>query len=440
MKLDEKLETILIDILDAIIARYERHPDYPFIDTKLDLIAGRDFDENDVWYKRRDIIYPWIQGRGIEMLAGHLAFLPTVITLSAAQKRARQRKIEKMLGEITGNMEQLRRKNHGRMFFMMTADGRFVRPDAEGGMTAVESLPHEQNYSDLFYAKGLFAAGSALGNRRWKRHGENYLRRLVRGILAERFITDQQAFDPKNPVTAVPGKLLQGPKMIALDGAAIGMDHGDAGYWERRSLKLISRVFERYINLEGKYSQLRKYDFWEAVDPKFQPLIENGALVADPGHSLEFIGLSVKNVLKFKTPAGKKFAAAMREVYPAMLRHYFEIGFNRQSGGIIKSYDLLARKPLNDDMPGWSLPETIRAAALTVELSGDESLTAVIRDCADAFMTHYSNPNCHSMPFQTRSADGKVVPVIPATPDIDPSYHTGLTLIDALPVIRRCCR
>ena len=41
------------------------------------------------------------------------------------------------------------------------------------------------------------------------------------------------------------------------------------------------------------------------------------------------------------------------------------------------------------------------------------------------------------MAVQTRDAAGEVVSVIPATPDVDPGYHTNLSLIDALPTIRR---
>jgi hypothetical protein len=40
------------------------------------------------------------------------------------------------------------------------------------------------------------------------------------------------------------------------------------------------------------------------------------------------------------------------------------------------------------------------------------------------------------MAYQTRNAKGKVVKVIPATPDADPGYHTGLSLIDAIKIMQ----
>ena len=39
------------------------------------------------------------------------------------------------------------------------------------------------------------------------------------------------------------------------------------------------------------------------------------------------------------------------------------------------------------------------------------------------------------MAVQTRSGAGHPVPVIPATADADPGYHTGLSMIDVLDVL-----
>ena len=36
------------------------------------------------------------------------------------------------------------------------------------------------------------------------------------------------------------------------------------------------------------------------------------------------------------------------------------------------------------------------------------------------------------MAYQTRNASGEPTDVIPATPDADPGYHTGLAIIDFL--------
>ncbi len=436
MLLADRLEKMMLEVLDAIIERYDRDPGYPFIDTKLSLPSGRDFGDADPWYTRRGTIYPWIQGRGLEALAGHRAWLADCPLLTPEQRRARRRKLKKMIAEIAGNMERLRRKNHGRLFFLMTPEGTLLRMNERGVAEPVDPVPGAANYSDLFYSKGLMAAAAAIGDDRLARRAERYFRRVVAAILNETFITDQQMFDPKNPVLAVPGKRLQGIKMIALGGTALGMRVGDRDFWERRAIALIRRIF-RYHIAAADDAGLRRFDYWEAVDPEGRPWLDRGRLICDPGHTLEFVGLSLKNLPRFRTRAGRRLAAELRPCYAAFLRHQFVNGYAAGPGGIIKAFDLLSRTPVNTDMPWWSLPETIRAAALAIDFTGDESLKTIISTCADAFFGGYVRPACHSMAVQTRDAAGEVVSVIPATPDVDPGYHTNLSLIDALPTIRR---
>ena len=37
----------------------------------------------------------------------------------------------------------------------------------------------------------------------------------------------------------------------------------------------------------------------------------------------------------------------------------------------MKAYDLIGRKPINDDMPWWNLPETMRAALESAGVAPD---------------------------------------------------------------------
>jgi len=437
MLLADRLEKMMLDVLDAIIERYDRNPDYFFIDTKLALPSGRDFGDDDPWYTRRDTIYPWIQGRGIESLAGHWEWLATCPLLTAEQRRARRRKLKTIMAEVVGNMERLRRKNHGRLFFLMTTDGTLLRMNEKGVAEPVDPVPGAANYSDLFYAKGLMRAAAVLGDDKMLSRAANYFRRVVTAVLNESFITDQQMFDPKNPVLAVPGKSLQGIKMIALGGTAIGMQIGDRDFWERRAMALIRHIFNKHIKMGDSPAELRRFDYWEAIDPAGAPWLDNGRLICDPGHTLEFVGLSLKNLVRFRTPAGRRLADQLRPCYADFLRHQFANGYAAGPGGIIKSFDLLSRQPVNTDMPWWSLPETIRAAAMAIDFTGDESLKEIVTVCAEDFFKGYVRMECHSMAVQTRDAAGNVVAVIPATPDVDPGYHTNLSLIDAIPVIRK---
>ncbi|MCK5201793.1 MAG: hypothetical protein KAR21_25745 [Spirochaetales bacterium] len=65
---------ILLSSMNLIADRYESDSDYHWIDTKLNLITGEDFSKDDP-LRSKDIVYPWIQGRGLESLSLHIEWI-----------------------------------------------------------------------------------------------------------------------------------------------------------------------------------------------------------------------------------------------------------------------------------------------------------------------------------------------------------------------------
>ena len=120
-----------------------------------------------------------------------------------------------------------------------------------------------------------------------------------------------------------------------------------------------------------------------------------------------------------------------------MLIRSTQLGWNAVHHGLHKAVDNLSGAVLNDDMPWWNLPETMRAAARCLKITRDEltrrRCLQIYADAHNAYFTHYLNRAYHLFPFQTRSgATGKVVDKVPAIPEGDPLYHTNLSLLDAL--------
>ena len=68
-----QIDRILTDSMTLIADRFDRGG-YPFIDTKFDIVTGRDFGENDEPFRRKECVYAWIQGRGLESLAKHILY------------------------------------------------------------------------------------------------------------------------------------------------------------------------------------------------------------------------------------------------------------------------------------------------------------------------------------------------------------------------------
>jgi len=207
----------------------------------------------------------------------------------------------------------------------------------------------------------------------------------------------------------------------------------------------INHIVQNYININSRWPYLGAYDFVEFIDKKGKPYKINGCILSDPGHSIEFVGLCLKftRIAKKSNTLSKAQIQAISEIeklMPETLIANFDNGF-RDVGGLCKTFDLLTRCPVNTHMPWWSLPETIRAALESFMVSDDEHIKKQCLHIAakshNAFMKYYVRPELNMMAVQARDKDGNAVDVIPAVPDADPGYHTGICLIDSLMILKK---
>ena len=239
-------------------------------------------------------------------------------------------------------------------------------------------------------------------------------------------------------VAPVPGRFTHGPRMIAIGGLSslVGL-LPEAETWCAQGLRMIRHVLDRHVIGEDS-GGLRRFDFVEFVDRDGAPWIQDGRVVCDPGHAMEFCGLTARFLLRasLRGIVGEDFESLLAECrlrLPWVFLQAFENGYKPDPGGVVKTFDLTNRRPLNDDMPWWPLPEAIRAAWLLMRLAPDHParlrLCQAAEACADAFFTGYRTA-IPGVFLQTRDRHGAPSGSIPATPDADPCYHTGLSLID----------
>lgn len=425
-------EAIVSENMAEIVRRYRRVPDCPFIDTKLSLITGEDFAADDP-IRGHQAIYGWIQGRGLESLAGHARFLA-----GRGLGADLGRDLRAMTGAILGQLRRMRARNHGRLRFFMFPDGRPFRLDPAGEPLAYEVDGRQAyGFSDLFCAKGMFAAADFLGDAAARTEALEYIDAVEAAIWDGTFASDQISLDPKNRPEPKAGYRPHGPFMIQIGAAALLATAGVEGA-VGRGLRLIEHELALYANLDGRILDLEEGDFWEGLGGDGLPFREeDGCIVSDPGHSLEFVGLALKFIGAAENSADPTQRQRLRAAAGRMgviLERNFANGYIAGPRGISKSFDLVSRRQLNTDMPWWNLPETIRAAAYLVRRSDGEErerCLAVWRDCHNAFR-RFVRPDLHLMAYQTRDAHGRPVDAIPATADADPGYHTGLSLIDAI--------
>lgn len=441
-------EVMLVTIMDAILERFERDPSYPYINTKLSVLTGADFPEPEDTsrdFRGKTAIYGWIQGRGLEALAGHIRWLPKCSILDDAEKRDRIQRLTTMLEAVLNQMETVRARNSRRLSFLMTPEGQPFTFDETGRRRPIVLDPASTSTTELFYPKGMFAAASLLLNKAALADAEAYFRAVAHDIESGRHHGDRVSFDSKSKVTENPRKHGHGPRMIMLGGFALFAELLGDDEWFDWGEGFIRYILDHHVNT-GQFDELQAHDFVECIDDEGMPWRENGQVLSDPGHSLEFVGLASKFLLilrskRRKTASQEELLQRCAELFPHVLARNFANGFNPKVGGICKAFDLVSRQPLNSDMPWWSLPETMRAGAELLVLCPREKHKAdilrIIADCSNGFMRSFVNRKAHLMAYQTVDANGQPVDVIPATPDADPGYHTGLSIIDFLACLDR---
>ena len=167
-------------------------------------------------------------------------------------------------------------------------------------------------------------------------------------------------------------------RLLVMTGAAVEDSSGCVAAEEggalglRMGLQLIDHCLTNHTNLLGGGQALgfTAGAMWEFINDDSRPYKDDsGAVVSDPGHALEFVGLAgtflrEAGVLCVQGPAvagpGELVGLErLRSALPLLLETNFTNGFTGR--GICKAFDLVSGLPTNTDMPWWSLPETSEA-------------------------------------------------------------------------------
>lgn len=440
-EINEYYRKMILSVLEAILRRSAQPQSGGFINTKLSLFTGRDFHADDS-VRGLSTVYSWIQGRGLESLAMHYIWLlgKDGVELETAARLAAccLRQLEMTFDA----MENMRQANCGRLLFMHNAktlkpmriemDGRAVDADFAPDGTAT--------MSELFYVKGMAAAAGVLNDAARLNAACEWYDRIHAEIVAGRFVNDQLPLDPKN-VAAKPvlGRLSHGPRMIALGAACRFLDITGEEKYLKYGLEYLDYILANHVNTGRQGCPGEQYDMWEFTDENRNPYYDaEKRLFSDSGHATEFTGLAGKLLLTAKAKGLSNSIPrleAYRSLLPAILKKNFYNGFLSKGFGVCKAFDLISRKPINTDMPWWPLPETMRSACFARVYGRPEvhaDCEGIFSKCSDAFRKYFVRDDLNMMAYQTLSADGKPVDVIPATPDADPGYHTNLSIIDCL--------
>ena len=370
-----------------------------FLNSKQNSMTLADYGPAD-GLRAPEFIYGWIQGRGLEALVTHAAYFEGSDT------------------QLVGAIDEAARPLYETLRNLWARDGhayfcydRHLRPviAAADGTTAPQDMPTEIfTYSDIFVLKGLIAAAA----RYAPTHADGYLAELpalIAAIEQGRFQMDERQPLSTDALAAQADDF--GPRMILL-GAA-GMLHrigraGATGFADR----FVAHVLKAHL------------------DPQ-SGLLRNvpGGEICNVGHGIELVGFALDYLPADADPA-------LIQQLEAVLLASFEAGFHLP--GVRLAVSVATGQPTSPYCPWWSLPETIRSAALVYERTGNAAVLAVWQQAHAAFFDNYWRGE-PAIAYQTMTDNGPV-DFVPATPDLDPGYHTGLSLLAAIEVAARLDR
>jgi len=368
----------------------------PLINTKLNSLTLQNYDHDD-GLRSPEFVYGWIQGRGLEALILHARYFEKVDPLLSQRLYSAAEALYPYMRDLIAS--------HQGAYFLYDKSMQPVCRDVPDGQTRQKREPNIATYADLFCTKGLIAAATQFAPENLPRH-LGTLNDIIDAIEADRFLISESG--NLTEAALVEQRPDFGPRMIALGGAAMLHQLGLGSH---------DSFSERFI----------EYILNHHLDPS-SGLVSNepGGELCNVGHGIEFAGFALDS--QHRT-IDKELATRLSEIINAS----FQAGFT--GTGIVTSINLTTMDPVNNVCPWWSLPETIRAASLAYEMTENPVVLDTWKTAHNAFFDHYWRED-PPIAYQSMTSDGPV-DVVPSTPDLDPGYHTGLSLLVAIQMAER---
>jgi hypothetical protein len=425
-----KIRAIVGPTLKIMADRFLRFEDeLGWIDMKFDPVDGRD-RINDAHY-RRDRVYSWIQGRALESLVVHQRWLARLEGYSAAHFAAETGRLDHIAGSLYSRM------------LSVCLPGEYIQVpfvmDSEGTAAGENrSFGHDETtLSHLFVLRGLASFAGYTGKTGDLSRILPALRKAVDASIRGECLDDQVRFGDSGGESYSSERKGYEGQMIALGACeilhSITGDPDDLS----RGLETIRCVIRRFLQDIPGIGPVMVDAFGpdgKAILTKTGSGSGQSVLATNPGHAIEFAGLA----LQFLRHTGASLEEGLAQRLVDLVLRYEKI-CRAPHGGIVRSMEAATGSALEAHCPWWSSFEAARTFAEIYgrSKSPEERRTCVdrIRSYLDCIQKAYIAPSSIGVPVQTLSSEGSVLPIIPATPDIDPGYHTGIPLIDVYEVL-----
>ena len=430
----ERFPCMFMPTFHTAIARFGAFTELgDWIDMKIDPATGEDRAGRGGLYARGRV-YGWIQGRGLEALCAWLRWHDATPARSPLDAGDVARVAESLFSQIAASCFP-DRDGALRGGFAMSPQGQALGDDPPAN--PAPATASGTTLTALFLLRGLMAYASLPLCRQDAAWIVQALRIAVDAALRGQCLNDQLSFGASGGGASVGrgapgsgstrGRGYEG-HMIALGACRLLYEHTRAPEDRDLGVRLVESVLDGHFfrNADGFawLSDLR--DAGRTLDPDPESTRPIGV---NPGHIIEFAGLA----LQFHRIAGG-IPAARRARLIELAETSWRLG-RAPCGGIVRGMEGRSGATLAPHCPWWSSFETVRTFTEIFLASEDAAARAraldIIEQTLDCIDRVYLAPSETGIPVQTVAPDGRVVDFIPATPDIDPGYHTGIPLMDA---------
>jgi len=409
-------------LINRILERFST--DYPWIDMKYDIISKKDYNLDDET-RGQNSIYSWIQGRGLESMALHADWF------EATGYHSVKCSIDETLQIVRKSLEAAVLKSGSYLAFTL---------DTRGNSLSAETPKNAlmKSFGDIFASRGLFSAARRLkADSSWE---EKYCNDSITAVFEGRIFNDQYSFDHMNKAQDRSGRSSYTGYMLGIGTMNLLWRKTGNREYINTGLNCIEFILNNHVNINSKWNTIPEWSITEYIDESGLPYrSEGGIVLSDPGHALEFVGLTT--VFLEGLPENNDRMETIRKYMFSIFAESFRNGYKSIPGGIVKTIDLVTGGNYNSTFPWWSLPETMRSAIMLAAGSESEKeqdyCLHVYQLCRNDYLQHYVNTAGSLEGIQVLDSEGTVSDIISAVPDVDPGYHTGLCFIDVISCIEK---
>jgi hypothetical protein len=420
-RLCQLIEAYRADYLDFFLKEFEKHhrPQYKGAYANINSVTGLHYDHHHC--------YSWTDGRTL----GELSALSLASPGLPASVKAYADHLSGVLME---------RYQLNGWFPHVVDDATNLAVDHP---TNARVKPGESSFSHVFVLNGLFQYGLALNDETAVTLASHLLGDLEQSLSEDTFI-EELTIHPA-------GERVQGPFMISLGAIADVLEtlaclrRRGLGVQQQHAKPLLSLGRKCLKYIIGNHYRPEDHAFWE-VNQDGQPSCANqGCVVTDPGHTMEFTGFAAR-FSAFVEPAERE---KMLQICRHIFRWVARKGFHPARDLVYKSVDRDTGTPLLNETAGdiscvvsaeilerhfggqgqaasvstfpWWVPMELLAAG-SILRHGDQTgeIDEFLLRAAKGIFRYYPNPRIGGLCYQN-VGDGffDYIDIPPATPTLD---------------------